>query len=100
MRHEKIIKREDGAKVRINIEFHAEWSLNKVDWSFTVDKCEKGKRLWIPPCDSNDYAFRKLSMPERSKAIREESLRRASLQEVESAMLELWEKLRPNMQEL
>jgi hypothetical protein len=97
MRHEKIIKRADGSKVRINIEFRADWSSSKAEWSFRVDYCEKGKRTWIPSCDRNDYQFRRLSMEQRSQAIREKSLSRASLQEIEAAMLELWETLRPSM---
>jgi hypothetical protein len=97
MRHEKIIKRSDGSKVRINIEFRAEWSRRTAEWSFSVDYCEKGKRTYFPSCNVDSYEFRKLSPPQKAQAIREESLKRASPEEIESAMLELWETLKPSV---
>lgn len=96
MRHEKIFKREDGSRVRVNIEFRADWSYSKPEWYFSVDTCEKGKRTWVPACNGDDYFFRKLTMAERAKAVREESLKRASIDEVKLAMLELWDRLRPS----
>ena len=97
MRYEKILKRQDGSRVRILVEFRAEWNAIKPVWDFVVHACEKGKRTWTTPCDSNDYSFRKLSMEDRAKLIREKSLLLASVEEVESAMLELWETIRPSM---
>ncbi len=97
MQHEKIIKRPDGSRVRITIDFRNDWNRKDPEWTFRVDTCEKGKRTWIGPYDSNNYSFRQLSMADRAKACREASLRRASPQEIEAAMLELWEKLRPSL---
>jgi hypothetical protein len=75
------------------------WSCSKAEWEFTVDVCEKGKRTWIPPYDGNDYQFRKLNMEQRTRAIREKSLMLASPAEIQLAMLELWETLRPDTKE-
>jgi hypothetical protein len=97
MRHEKILKRQDGSRVRILVEFRVEWSASKPVWDFVVYACEKGKRTWTAPCNDNDYWFRGLSMEDQAKLKREKSLMLASVEEVESAMLELWETLRPSM---
>jgi hypothetical protein len=97
MRHEKILKREDGSRVSIRVEFYSDWNANKPVWDFVVYACEKGKRTWTAPYNSNEYSFRQLSMDDRAKLIREKSLLLASSKEVESAMLELWETLRPSM---
>jgi hypothetical protein len=97
MRHEKILKRGDGSRVCIRVEFHADWNASKPVWDFVVHACEKGKRTWTAPYNSNEYSFRQLSMEDRAKFIREKCLLLASAEEVESTMLELWETLRPSM---
>lgn len=97
MRYQKIIRRDDGSRVRINVEMASEWLSDKVNWSFSVDTCEKGKRTWLSPCDENSYSFRRLSTSDRERAIVEESLRRASSAEIEAAMVELWELIRPRL---
>jgi len=93
MRYEKILKRADGSRVRIVIEL--EIDTRKVDWKYTVDFCEHGKRTWIPAYDPNSYLFRKLSQQERLQFICDESLKRASREEIALAMTELWAKVRP-----
>jgi len=97
MRHEKIIKREDGSRVRIKIEFRAEWNSRDVVWDFSVDVCQKGKRTWIAPLHTDSYRYRGIPTKDRDKAIQDESLRRASKQEIESAMLELWQSIKPSL---
>lgn len=67
-------------------------------WSFSVFTCESGKRTWNQACDSSSYGLRRLSQDERLVHVRAEAMKHVTAQEVEVAMLELWEKLRPNPQ--
>jgi hypothetical protein len=97
MRHEKVLKRADGSRVRINVEVLLDWSRKGTEWSFTVQRCEKGKRTWMSPCVDNDYAFRRLSQEAKEQWSREKYLALASAEEIESVMLELWGKMRPRV---
>ena len=96
MRHEKIIKRQDGSKVRINVSFYSDFGRNERKWEFTVDTCEKGKRTWVPPFDINNYNFRGKTQSEKQQLIEQESLRRASQEEIDDAIIELWNQLLPD----
>lgn len=97
MKHEKIIKRDDGSRVRITVELVVEWCRNEARWSFVVHSCDKGKRKWKTPVNHDDYSWRKLGMEERREEDHRRSLQLASPQEVEEAMLELWQKIKPSM---
>ncbi len=72
MRHEKIIVREDGTKVRIVVNFHADYIGEGYAWSGTSQKCEKGKRKFT----GNNIA---------------------TTDELYKAQIELWEKLKPTL---
>lgn len=52
MKHEKIIRRGDGSKVRIIVELRVELFRDSHSWEFSVDLCQKGKRTWLSSCDS------------------------------------------------
>lgn len=95
MRHEKIIKRPDGSKVLVKVVFSCDFTRLTPDWSFDVFTCEKGKRTWNAVCDRTSYGFRRLSSDERPQKIRDEFMRHVTAEEVEAAMLELWEQLKP-----
>ena len=97
MKHEKIIKREDGSRVRITVSLLVEWSRSEPRWSFVVHRCEKGKRTWTTPVNHDDYSWRKLGMEEKRNEDHRRSLTLASKDEVESAMIELWEAIKPSL---
>lgn len=96
MKHEKIIKREDGSKVKISISFYSDSFRPESDkYRVAVQTCAKRKRTWINVTNSDDYSYRCLSMDERSKFAKEKQLEYVSKEEILSAKLELWEKLKP-----
>ena len=98
MKHEKIIKRADGSRVRITVELRVEWlGVDPVRWSFATHRCAKGKRTWVTFVNHDDYSWRKLSDKERSEEDERRSLLLATKPEVESVMLELWEKVKPSL---
>lgn len=97
MKHEKIIRREDGSKVRIIVELRVEPFRDHHSWEFSVDLCQKGKRTWFSSCGITEYESRRMKAGEFMIAKQKAALKHVSEQEVELAMLELWEKIRPKI---
>lgn len=97
MKHEKIIRRDDGSKVRIIVELRVELFQELHSWLFNVDLCEKGKRTWFSSCDIDEYQSRRMKADQFVMAKQKAALKYVSEQEVELVMLELWEKIRPKM---
>jgi len=93
MRHDKIIKREDGSRVQINVVFLAD--LHNPIWKFSVSFCESRKRKFVPVINTDDYTYRRMTTSQRTNFNLAESLKLVSKDEIEAAMLELWEKVRP-----
>ena len=94
MRHEKIIKREDGSRVVIVASFHfASWA--KELYTCDVYCIEPKKRKRKLCFDDDSWAFRQLSMSERQEYIKEQNLKFATQDELYQAKLECWAKLRP-----
>lgn len=100
MRHEKIIKRKDGTRVSIDITGSVDFMRNDASWRFTIATCAKGKRTWVPVVDTQDYNFRRLSSGEKVQFKINESLKVVSRDEIETAMLECWEKMRPSVKQI
>ena len=71
METEKIIKREDGSRVRIVTSFTCEYRRNEFRYLSMVQRCGKGKRKWVTDYDA------------------------ATKDEIISAQLELWETIKP-----
>ena len=97
MKHEKIIRRDDGSKVRIIVELRVELFRDSHSWEFSVDLCQKGKRTWLSSCDIDVYQSRRMEAGQFAIAKQKAALKYVSEQEVELAMLELWEKIRPKI---
>lgn len=93
-RHEKIIKRKDGSRVRIIVDL-IDFSYGNPTYRAIIHICEKRKRTWRSTFDSNCYAYRELSMEERRKHEHESQLKFISEDELLQAKLELWETLKP-----
>ena len=95
MKHEKIIKREDGTKHKIYVNFYVESFRNEMDWRVEVYKCGPRKRNYGSVVDSDHWERRKLSMEEREKYDMEIYLQHVSADEIHQAKLELWQMLKP-----
>jgi hypothetical protein len=93
MRHDKLLKRDDGAHYKITVSFYL--SHNTPIWGVAVLRKEKGKRTWINIDESNSWQCRRLPMVEREKFTLEKILDHVTAEEILSAKLELWEKLKP-----
>jgi len=95
MRVEKILKRDNGDRVKIITEFHCEWHRNEHEWSFRIETCGKGKRKWRGIIDEDHYKYRRLSNPDRKEYEKEKALQFVSKEEVLEASLDVWGELIP-----
>ena len=94
MTHEKIFKRPDGSRVKVEVTFWCD-SRDGANYRFQVSKCLPGKRTFISPTSTDDYEWRKLSMPERIAFNVRKYLEIATPAEILETKLELWNKLKP-----
>ena len=99
MRHEKIIKREDGTQYRILVNVSVSYMSSKpVMYDIGVDYRLKGKRSWVQLPDTiYDFQFRSLSMDARRIHTEKNMLRFLSKEEIYEAKLEAWQKLKPEL---
>jgi hypothetical protein len=66
MRYEKIIKRDDGSKVRITTSIRVDSFRDTVEYDFYIHVCEPRKRTWHSPHNfDSDYNWRRMSFEER-----------------------------------
>ena len=93
MKHSKILKRDDGSRVKIEVELKREYHCQNFSWSYEVYKCANGKRTWVSPRPA--YSYSRKTQEEIVSEAYEESLRRASPSEIYEVMTELWSKLKP-----
>jgi hypothetical protein len=94
MNHTKQIKRADGTRYEINVTAYG-YGLNSISYNISATMCANGKRKFIEFIDTDSYSFRALTMEEREKyRMRIYSLH-ISKEEIISACLECWEKLKP-----
>lgn len=85
----------DGDKININVSF---WlNNNKPNYDISVCICKKGKRKFYDPLHelTNDYCFRKLSMPERREFIFNKILEIVPIEFINKAKRETHELLKP-----
>lgn len=95
MRHEKILKRYDGTRVRLTVEVRVEWNSDVPVWSLRVAVCDKGKRTFVNVVNDDDYKRRKLSYEEKKAYDEACCLAYVTHDEVDVAYEELWIKLKP-----
>lgn len=95
MTAEKIIKRENGSQVLITASFYIGHSDPSGNWSISVQTREKGKKKWLPVYNGDDYDYRKLSLEDRRKFIRDAELKFCTLEEMHDVKMELWNALKP-----
>jgi len=97
VKHEKIIRREDGSRVKITVELVCEWFRSEPLWTFICHRCGPNKRTWTTPVNHDDYSWRGLSSEDRDKEDRRRSLLLASEDEVLQVMRELLAKIEPKV---
>ena len=94
--YEKIIKREDGSRVKIFVDLF-DVRYGELAYRTSASTCGKGKRTWYGSFDSNHYMYRQLSMEDRRTYEHESQLDFVSEDELLQAKTELWEKLKPEV---
>lgn len=96
--HEKIIKRDDGSRVKIVISLNLDYPLRStVNYRLSVALCEAKKRTWKAPTDENDHIHRLLSMDDSQLRIQANYLKHVTLEEILSVKLELWQSIKPEL---
>lgn len=96
MKHEKLIKREDGSRVKIDVEFYANSIMGEHRYLYRVLICGKGKKKFTNPANTDSYEYRSLSMPDRRKYEERQYLEYVTNEEILATKLELWNKLKPH----
>lgn len=99
MKHDVIIKRENGTQYQINIlVIVSSYRQTPVEYIVNVYYREKGKRNWMCVPDSlYDHEFRALSMEGRQKHVEQNLLNYVTKEEVNNAKLEAWNLLKPEL---
>lgn len=97
MTHEKILKRPDGSRVKIEVRLDCQYGCEPYKWSFTCSKCAPGKRTFVSAHGGDDYAWRRLSTVDRDIEERRRYLTLATEEEVTGVMLELLAKIKPKV---
>lgn len=95
MRHEKILKRKDGSKVKIVVKYSCDYIGRGPNWQVDVYQCEPRKRTWLQVVDRNKYSFRALSEEARVAEVMRVTLCHVTQEEVMGAMYEVWLQLKP-----
>lgn len=98
MKHYKIIRRDDGSRVRLIVSVDTGLGHRDVVWRVAVSTCEKRRRTWSLVVDSMRYDYRSMSLEDKDRFLLKRSLSVVSREEIESAMLELWESMRPKFE--
>jgi hypothetical protein len=93
MNHEQVIKRDDGARVKITVNF---WiNATRAEYDVYVYTCGKGKRTYRHCFDMDRWKYRALSMEDRRTYTQNEYLKFVSQEEINTAKLALWQLLNP-----
>ena len=98
MRHEKIIKREDGSKVLIRVSFSTTNYSEGYNWGVDVLISAANKRKFTNVVNTDDYEYRQQSFPHgRNAWAVKKQLEYVTPDELLQAKLELWEMLKPEL---
>ena len=98
MRHEKILKRADGTKIRVKVNFWVEsYGNTDPNYDVSIHYCSPKKRTWYGVVDTNCVLYRRESRDGRNEIINQANLKYATPEEIHQAKLELWEKMKPKL---
>jgi hypothetical protein len=95
MRHEKIINKADGKRVKISVMVSI-GNGDKTPFRTSVELAEKGKRTWTN-VTKDDRAFRVLSSENKTKVDLNNQLSFVTESELHDAKLEAWRKIKPHL---
>ena len=95
MRVEKIIKRDDGSRIKLDVSVGNYNFQNKFKYDIYVSVCKKGKRTFTGSYSSDSFSYRCLNHDDRQKYILESQLKLVSEKEIYDAQIELWQMLEP-----
>jgi len=87
MRHEIILKRLDGTKIKIYVRLVTDYNSCRI--IHAVLKCEKGKRTYEDVVDENSWHYRALNAEKRQDYILEAHLLHVTKEEINEAIREL-----------
>lgn len=87
MTHEKIIKRDNGSRVKISVSLTIDFS--RINWQTDVWTCAARKRTWINSVDHNSWDYRSMDMQERGEYRTEKQLEVVTRQEIYNTKREL-----------
>lgn len=93
MRYEKIIKRADGSKIKIEVLFYMDF--RTPHYSVTIWNCLPRKRTYNIVSDKSNYQYRRLDAAQRKEYIQTSNLQFVTPEEIYQAKIELWETLKP-----
>lgn len=96
MTHETILKRSDGTKVSIRVSLWVDIR-EEYKWDVSVAICAPRKRSYHYVNNTDDYTWRKLSLPEREKATMNEYLKVVTTEEILAAKIDLWNAIKPTL---
>ena len=92
-KHEEIIKRDDGSRVRIRVELQI--TFRGWEYRVMIHHCLPRKRTWSNCYDSDGHEYRKLGMEERRIYVAGKESDYISDSEIRGVKLKLWESLKP-----
>ena len=98
MKHEKIVKKEDGSRVKITVSMSTDsWRFSDINYHISVDTCEPRKRTFKPAVDDTSYLYRSLSMDDRREHCLKKNIEIAGKDNINAAIIECWEKAKPDL---
>lgn len=97
MKHEKIIKRDNGDRVKISVTFTTtNYSEQQYKWGCEVEVAPNRKRKFENVVNTDDWDYRRQSFPDgRNAWAARKHLEYATADEIHQVKLELWEMLKP-----
>lgn len=96
MNLEKIFKREDGKIVKLEVDIYVSSLNREAVYSVEVSFHKKRKRIFYNALASNDRSYQDIRSDEdRTEYKLKKQLEHVTAEEIMSAKLELWEKLKP-----
>jgi hypothetical protein len=96
MKHEKIIKRDDGSQVKIYVRFFSDHINEEFRYSVNIFVKPPNQQNWDNVEKKlYDLKYRELSKPKRKVARNQRLLNFATAEEIHAVKIELWEKMKP-----
>ena len=96
MNVESVLRRADGSRVLIQVNFQMRG--NRAMYYVSVSLCQKGKRTWRNCHDSGQFLYGSMNMEERLTDVRACQLKFVSADEIHAVKNKLWQLLKPEIE--